>query len=65
MQEECGACFPSFLLQALLKVGAEEPLGSTGSSALHSQKFHELLWDMNHAFGLEKAAESKPTEARG
>ena len=54
MQEECGACFPSFLLQPLLKVGAGEPLGSTDSSALRSQKFHELLWRMNHALGLEK-----------
>ena len=54
MQEECGACFPSFLLQPLLKVGAGEPLGSTDSSALCSQKFHELPWDMNHTLGLEK-----------
>lgn len=59
MQEECGVSFPSFLLQPLLKQG------STDSSALRSQKFHELFWDMNHASGLEKAAEPKPVEARG
>lgn len=58
MQEERGVSFPSFLLPPPLK------RGSTDFSALRSQKFHELFWDMNHASGLEKAAEPKPMEAR-
>lgn len=35
------------------------------SSALSSQKFHNLVWDVNHASGLEKVAESKLWEGWG
>lgn len=44
------------------KVGAGEPLRKTDdSSALSFQKFHKLVWVVNHAPGLENVAESKPT----
>lgn len=31
------------------------------SSALSFHKFRTLVWDVNHASGLENVAESKPT----
>lgn len=66
IQEECGACVPSFFFQLPPKVGAGEPLRSPDdASALGFQKFRELVWDVNHASGLEKVAESKPREVRG
>lgn len=61
IQEECGACVPSSFFQLPPKVGAGEPLQSTdGFLCSHFQKFRELVWDVNHASGLEKVAESKP-----
>lgn len=43
--------------------------GSRAASRKHRllsfQKFHKLIWDVNHASGLEKVAEPKPTEVRG
>ena len=66
IREECGAFVPSFFFQLPPKVGAGEPLRSTDRCLCSRfQKFRELVWDVNHASGLEKIAESKPREVWG
>ena len=66
IREECGACVPSSFFQLPPKVGTGEPLRSTdGCLCSRFQKFRELVWDVNHASGLEKVAEPKPREVWG